>query len=71
MQRRQFLTLAGLGPWLVPAAGAAPARRTQVSIRGEQFLINGKPTYAGRSYQGMKIEGLLMNVRAVQATSTT
>jgi hypothetical protein len=54
-------------------AGAVPilhgaARRTEVSIRGEQILINGKPTYAGRSYQGIPIEGLLMNVRAVQAT---
>lgn len=54
-------------------AGAAPflhaaSRQTEVSIRGEQFLINGKPTYPGRSYQGMPIEGMLMNVRAVQAT---
>ena len=65
MHRRTFLTLAGA----VPAVGAAATEsRTEVSIRGEQFLINGKPTYAGRSYQGMKIEGLLMNVRAVQAT---
>jgi hypothetical protein len=64
MNRRTFLTLAGA----VPALGAAePPRRTEVSIRGEQFLLNGKPTYAGRSYQGLKIEGLLMNVRAVQA----
>ncbi len=47
---------------------AAQANRTEVSIRGEQFFLNGKPTYAGRSYKGMKIEGLLMNVRAVQAT---
>ncbi|MEP6716819.1 MAG: hypothetical protein ABJC09_14705 [Terriglobia bacterium] len=29
--------------------------------------MNGKRTYAGRSWKGMKIEGLLMNVRAVQA----
>ena len=65
MNRRTFLTLAGA----VPALGAtAPSSRTEVSIRGEQFFINGKPTYAGRSYKGMKIEGLLMNVRAVQAT---
>ena len=42
-------------------------RHTEVSIRGEQFYLNGKPTYAGRTYQGLKIEGLLMNVRAVQA----
>ncbi|HQR33439.1 MAG TPA: hypothetical protein PLK30_11925, partial [Blastocatellia bacterium] len=37
--------------------------RTTVSIRGEQFFINGRPTYAGRRYKGMKIEGLLMNSR--------
>src|SRR5271157_1742961 len=63
MNRRTFLTLTGA----LPAIGAAaPPRRTEVSIRGEQFFIDGKPTYAGRSYQGLKIEGLLMNVRAVQ-----
>jgi len=69
VNRRNFLTLAGAVPALSAAAHAAPpGRRTEVSIRGEQFLINGKPTYAGRSYRGMRIEGLLMNVRAVQAT---
>ncbi|MCI0524788.1 MAG: hypothetical protein L0Y75_05945, partial [Acidobacteria bacterium] len=30
------------------------------------FLINGRPTYEGRFYKGMKIEGLLMNSRMVQ-----
>jgi hypothetical protein len=64
MQRRTFLKLAGAVPVMT---GAAPDAGTEVSIRGEQFLINGKPTYAGRSYRGMKVEGLLMNVRAVQA----
>ena len=64
MQRRTFLKLAGAVPVM---ADAAPDAGTGVSIRGEQFLINGKPTYAGRSYRGMKVEGLLMNVRAVQA----
>ncbi len=64
MQRRRFLTLAGAVPVM---AGAAADAGTVVSIRGEQFLINGKPTYAGRSYRGKKVEGLLMNVRAVQA----
>ena len=64
MERRTFLKIAGAVPAL---ANAAPAGRTEVSIQGEQFLINGKPTYAGRSYKGMRIEGLLMNVRAVQA----
>jgi hypothetical protein len=64
VDRRSFLTLAGAVPALGAAAGA---RRTEVSIRGEQFLLNGVPTYEGRVYQGLKIEGLLMNVRAVQA----
>ena len=47
-------------------AGAAPPRRTVVSIEGRAFHINGRPTYAGRSYKGMKVEGLLMNSRMVQ-----
>ncbi len=63
MHRRKFLALAGA----VPAAAANAAGGTEVAIKGDQFLLNGQPTYAGRSYQGMKIEGLLMNVRAVQA----
>lgn len=45
---------------------AQPIRKTTVSIEGQSFLINGKPTYEGRSYKGMKIEGLLMNSRMVQ-----
>lgn len=64
MNRRVFLTLAGTVPTL---AAAAPIGRTEISIRQDRFYINGKPTYAGRSYEGLKIEGLLMNVRAVQA----
>ncbi|MBK9316738.1 MAG: hypothetical protein IPM55_21200 [Acidobacteria bacterium] len=40
--------------------------KTDISIEGERFFINGRPTYEGRSYQGMKIEGLLMNSRMVQ-----
>jgi len=40
--------------------------KTEVSIKGEQFLINGKPTYEGRTWNGHKIEGLLMNSRMVQ-----
>lgn len=41
---------------------------TVVSIRGDQFVINDKPTYEGRSWNGHRIEGLLMNSRMVQAT---
>jgi hypothetical protein len=41
---------------------------TVLGIDGARFTINGQPTYAGREYRGWPIEGLLMNVRAVQAT---
>src|ERR1044071_868255 len=52
---------------ICPAAcSQAAERQTAVSIKGESFLINGAPTYAGRSYKGMKIEGLLLNSRMVQ-----
>ena len=40
--------------------------QTEVSIQGDAFLINGQPTYAGRTWKGYKIEGLLMNSRMVQ-----
>lgn len=39
---------------------------TKLEIRGNQFLINGTLTYPGQSWQGHKIEGLLMNSRMVQ-----
>ena len=42
--------------------------QTVLGIDGAHFTINGVPTYAGRSYRGWPIDGLLMNVRAVQAT---
>jgi hypothetical protein len=42
------------------------ARQTHVTIEGESFRINGRPTYEGRVYQGCKIEGLLLNSRMVQ-----
>lgn len=56
--------------WLVPADAAepTPARKTAVSIQGDKFFINGEPTYKGRTWNGQKIEGLLMNSRMVQAT---
>ncbi|MDB5318665.1 MAG: hypothetical protein JWN40_296 [Phycisphaerales bacterium] len=43
-----------------------PARKTAVSIDGASFLINGQPTYRGRSFNGVKVEGLLLNARLVQ-----
>lgn len=42
--------------------------QTTVSIVGEDFHINAKPTYEGRTWKGHRIEGLLMNSRMVQAT---
>jgi hypothetical protein len=50
------------------AAAADPGalRQTTVSIVGDGFQINGRPTYAGRVWHGHKIEGLLMNSRMVQ-----
>ncbi len=42
--------------------------QTIVSIVGEDFHINGKPTYQGRVWKGHRIEGLLLNSRMVQAT---
>jgi hypothetical protein len=44
------------------------AGQSVLGIEGAGFTINGRPTYAGREYRGWPIEGLLMNVRAVQAT---
>ena len=41
--------------------------RTSVEFHGDDVWINGHPTYAGRSWQGHRIEGLLLNSRMVQA----
>lgn len=51
-----------------PAVGSRPVRRTTVAIHGEDFLINGRLTYAGRAWNGHRIEGLLLNSRMVQGT---
>ncbi len=59
MNRRSFLST-------LAAAPAFAAARTEVSIHGAMFHLNGQPTYAGRSFRGMKIEGLLMNSRMIQ-----
>lgn len=65
MNRRTFVSFlpATFAAALRPAAAAS---RTVVSIRGDEFLINGRSTYVGRSFEGMKIQGLLMNSRMVQ-----
>jgi len=56
------LLLAGI---ITASAGSVP-RRTNVSISGRAFHLNGRPTYEGRTWRGHRIEGLLMNSRMVQ-----
>ncbi len=61
---RVIVLLAVLG--LVAPQPQRVARQTVVSIEGREFLVNGRPTYAGRSYDGMRVQGLLFNSRMVQ-----
>jgi len=60
MDRRTLLAT------LPAAALLAKPSKTEVAIDKDAFRINGKLTYPGRSYKGMKIEGLLLNSRMVQ-----
>jgi hypothetical protein len=53
---------------LALVARAQSPGQTVVSIVGEDFYLNGRPTYQGRMWRGYRIEGLLMNSRMVQAT---
>ncbi len=39
---------------------------TTVDAVGEDFRINGQPTFPGRSFRGFRIEGLLPNARMIQ-----
>ena len=60
------LTSLLVSPLTAAAATAPTAAKTTVTIEGEKFFINGMPTYAGRTWKGKKIEGLMMNSRMVQ-----
>lgn len=40
--------------------------KTVIGIHGDQFRLNGMPTYPGRQWNGRRIEGLLLNTRMVQ-----
>jgi len=60
-----FALVALLGLLFPPAVFAKP-HKTVVSIRGEDFLINGKLTYPGKNWNGHRLEGLLFNSRMVQ-----
>ena len=63
--RTAMALLLGVGTAL-PAAGAETDRGSTVAIVGDEFHINGKPTYTGRAWRGRKIQGLLLNSRMVQ-----
>jgi len=63
MRPKLILTVAALC-----SANLAPATSTTIAIRGDDFLLNGRPTYEGRSWQGHRVEGLLFNNRVVQGT---
>jgi hypothetical protein len=60
------MTLSRIAILLAPVLSAAQAGQTAVSIRGEDFLINGTPTLEGRTWRGHDVEGLLPNSRMVQ-----
>lgn len=55
-----------LAPVGFAAESTNRAGHTVVSIAGDEFQINGQPTYAGRTWNGHKIQGLLLNARLVQ-----
>src|SRR5512145_732148 len=62
MLRRTFLA----SPLVGAVTHAAKAGQTAVGIEKDEFLINGSPTYKGRTWKGHRIQGLLMNSRMVQ-----
>ena len=68
-RRRAVQNLAS--PFVLAALGAQKAsalpmeRSTAVSIQGNVFHINDKPTYPGRFYKGSKVEGQLFTSRMV------
>ena len=67
--KTQFLLTALLIALGRPSPAADPTQpKTTLTIVGEDFHINGQPTYAGREWQGHRVEGLLLHSRMVQAT---
>lgn len=66
MRAAWALLLACMAAAVGLAADPTPSTRTEVSISGEKFFLNGHPTYAGRTWNGVSIEGRLMNSRMVQ-----
>jgi hypothetical protein len=65
MNRRTLLRTIAAG-FLAGSPQRRTRRTTSITIEGDRFLINDRPTYAGRTWRGMRIEGLLINSRMVQ-----
>ncbi len=63
-QKQSILVFVGL--ILALCSCSQQEQKTSVSIKGNQFYIDGELTYKGRYWDGNKIEGLLMNSRMVQ-----
>lgn len=57
------VALCSLGWW---GCASEQTARTAVTIEDDSFCINGEPTYKGRTWNGVSVEGLLMNSRMVQ-----
>lgn len=71
--RRHFLAACASGAALLAsgcktASPTTGAPKTEATIVGEEFHINGQPTFKGRTWKGHKIQGLLPNSRMVQGT---
>jgi hypothetical protein len=65
IDRRRFLVTVPAAALAATTDESAP-RGTTIGIEGGLFLIDDRPTYEGRTYRGMKVEGLLMNSRMIQ-----
>jgi hypothetical protein len=61
----KYLPLFVLASLCLPTVAAGPGYAV-VSIVGDEFWINAKPTYAGRAWNGRNVQGLLLNARMVQ-----
>src|SRR6266542_6934909 len=46
--------------------GSHAEPQTTVTLSGDEFQINGRLTYAGRTWRGHSLQGLLLNSRMVQ-----
>ena len=68
----RLLVVAVVASVVAPTSLGAQERATRVAIVGDQFHVNGRPTYEGRTWSvdgtAYRIEGLLMNSRMVQGT---